>query len=94
MVGKWIMSKWTVDPKCTRQYKAASKPRLIALEPRMLFDGAALATVVDVNQTQQADTTSVEGNVSPELAAALVSVSSASDAPVDIDQNQIQVRLQ
>ncbi len=52
-----------------RQYKSASKPRLIALEPRMLFDGAAVATVVDATKETQnaltdASTKAVETNTS------------------------------
>ncbi len=45
------MSQEITNAKVKRQYKRKAKPRLIALEPRMLFDGAAVATVVDI-QTQ------------------------------------------
>jgi len=87
------MSHKTADAKVKRQYKRGSKPRLIALEPRMLFDGAALATAVDFDQSVQIDSTqniSSENNVTTEFASATADTSAASDTPVAIDQNQIQ----
>ena len=69
-------------------------PSMIALEPRVLFDGAALATAVDVQQDTQATANGdvsapVESNVSLEFAAATATVANASDTPVAIDASQL-----
>ena len=85
------MSKRTSNPKAKKQYKSASKPRLIALEPRMLFDGAAVATVVDATKETQnaltdASTNAVESNTSTPN-----TVAQAADTPIAIDKNQIRI---
>lgn len=82
------MSKRTAKPKGTQQYKKASKPSLIALEPRMLFDGAAVATVVDLNQDNQSTQNLAEAQVDTfdvpqDLSSA--PASTANESPSDID---------
>ena len=52
------------------QYKRKSKPRLLALEPRMLFDGAAVATIAESQAPQdQAPQPSVDQSIAPEALA-------------------------
>ncbi len=78
------MSKKTNSSKSKRQYKSASKPRLIALEPRMLFDGAAVATVVDANQDSQTALTNKTVPTIDDGSTSAAQVSTAADTPIAI----------
>jgi hypothetical protein len=84
------VSKKNHSNKLKRQYKSASKPRLIALEPRMLFDGAAVATVVDaVQDTQNALTNKAVPTADGGITSA-AQTATAADTPIAIDPNQIE----
>jgi VCBS repeat-containing protein len=84
------MSNKANHNKSTKPYKAvATRPQLIALEPRVLFDGAALATIVDAQVTEYTQTTSVTDS-SVEFTAALSAVSTASEIPSEIDVTNIE----
>ena len=62
------------------QYKRKSKPRLIALEPRMLFDGAAVATIVDsAAQADQTQQPALDQSVAPGVTSDDTSISSANE---------------
>ena len=70
------------------QYKRKSKPRLLALEPRMLFDGAAVATIAESQAPQdQAPQPSVDQSIAPEALADALSnpiVSAETISSVDV----------
>ncbi|MBU3582221.1 DUF4347 domain-containing protein, partial [Polynucleobacter sp. AP-Capit-er-40B-B4] len=87
------MSKRTTGNKsiqAKKQYKSASKPRLIALEPRMLFDGAAVATAIDATKDAQNALTD-KATASPEANTATPNtVAKVTDTPIAIDKNQIE----
>jgi alpha-tubulin suppressor-like RCC1 family protein len=82
-------------PKKKRSYKTTRKPHMLALEPRMLFDGAAVAAAVDVAQDSQApDIFSSDINASSSsFAANTESSTSATDTPTEIDPNYISSSL-
>lgn len=84
----------TAAAKPKRSRKQVRQPAMIALEPRVLFDGAALATAVDTQQATDAAVTGdnvlpTDANLTPEFAAAIASLANASDTPVAIDAGQI-----
>jgi hypothetical protein len=84
------MTKQIVDRKVARQYKSASKPRLIALEPRMLFDGAAVATVVDASQDTQNALTNKAVPTIEDGSTSAAQTATAADTPIALDKNQIE----
>jgi hypothetical protein len=80
----------TIERKDTLHYKSASKPRLIALEPRMLFDGAAVATAIDAAQdTQNALTNKALPTIDDGFTPAS-QLPTAADTPIALDKNQIE----
>ena len=84
------MSKLTNHSNKVKQYKTASKPRLIALEPRMLFDGAAVATVIDAGLDAQNALTDKSTNSAEINTTTPSSIHNAADTPFAIDPNQIE----
>jgi hypothetical protein len=78
-----------------RSYKTTRKPHMLALEPRMLFDGAAVATAVDVAQDSQAPDifSSAINASSSSFAANAESTTPATDTPIEIDPNYISSSL-
>jgi hypothetical protein len=84
------MNKKNNSSKIKHQYKSASKPRLIALEPRMLFDGAAVATAIDAAQdTQNALTNKALPTIDDGFTSAS-QLPTAADTPIALDKNQIE----
>ncbi|MBU3600726.1 DUF4347 domain-containing protein, partial [Polynucleobacter sp. 30F-ANTBAC] len=75
-----------------RSYKTSRKPHMLALEPRMLFDGAAVATAVDVAQDSHVlDIFSSAINASSSSTAE--NTTSATDTPAEIDPSYISSSL-